>query len=47
MIKKIESSLSEKILFIFLILLAVITFISFYTIKNKCLFVKPLDLDKI
>ena len=47
MIKKIESSLSEKILFIFLILLTVITFISFYTIKNKCLFVKPLDLDKI
>ena len=35
MIKKIKSSLSEKILFIFLISLAVFTFGSFYLIKNK------------
>ena len=47
MIKKIKSSLSEKILFIFLISLAVFTFGSFYLIKNKCLFVKELDLDEL
>ena len=47
MIKKIKSSLSEKILFIFIISLAVFTFGSFYLIKNKCLFVKELDLDKL
>ena len=47
MIKKIKSSLSEKILFIFLISLAVFTFGSFYLIKNKCLFVKELNLDKL
>ena len=47
MIKKIKSSLSEKILFIFLISLAVFTFGSFYLIKNKCFFVKELVLDKL
>ena len=47
MIKKVKSSLSEKILFIFLILLAVFTFGSFYVIKNKCLFIKQLDLNKL
>ena len=47
MIKKIKSSLSEKILFTFLISLAVFTFGSFYLIKNKCLFVKELDLDEL
>ena len=47
MIKKVKSSLSEKILFIFLISLAVFTFGSFYLIKNKCLFVKELDLKKL
>ena len=47
MIKKIKSSLSEKILFIFLISLAVFTFTTFYMIKNKCLFVKQLDLDEL
>ena len=47
MIKKIKSSLSEKILFIFLILLAVFTFGSFYMIKNKCLFIKQLDLSEL
>ena len=47
MIKKIKSSLSERILFIFLILLAVFTFGSFYLIKNKCLFIKELDLNKL
>jgi len=47
MIKKVKSSLSEKILLIFLISLAVFTFGSFYIIKNKCLFIKELDLNKI
>ena len=47
MIKKVKSSLSEKILFIFLILLAVFTFGSFYMIKNKCLFIKQLDLSEL
>ena len=47
MIKKIKSSLSEKILFIFLISLAVFTFGSFYLIKNKCFFIKELDLDEL
>ena len=47
MIKKIKSSLSERILFIFLISLAVLTFGSFYMIKNKCLFIKQLDLNDL
>ena len=47
MIKKIKSSLSEKILFIFLISLAVFTFGSFYMIKNKCFFIKELDLNEL
>ena len=47
MIKKVKSSLSEKILFIFLILLAFFTFGSFYMIKNKCLFIKQLDLSEL
>ena len=47
MIKKIKSSFSEKILFIFLISLAVFTFGSFYMIKNKCLFIKQLDLNEL
>ncbi len=40
MIKKIKASTSEKIIFIFLILLAAITFSTYFIIKNKCLFVK-------
>ena len=47
MIKKVKSSLSEKILFIFLISLTVFTFGSFYMIKNKCLFIKELDLNEL
>ena len=38
MINKIKSSLSEKILLIFLISLAIFTFGSFYMIKNKDLY---------
>ena len=40
MIKKIKTSKSEKIIFIFLILLAITTFGTFFIIKNQCLFIK-------
>ena len=47
MIKKIKTSLSEKILFIFLISLGIFSFSFFFIIKNKCLFVKNVDPKKI
>ena len=40
MIKKIRASLSEKILLIFLMILAIFSLTSYIVIKNKCLFVK-------
>ena len=40
MIKKIKASTSEKIIFIFLILLGFITLSTYIIIKNKCLFIK-------
>ena len=40
MIKKIRASISEKILLIFLIILAIFSLTSYVVIKNKCLFVK-------
>ena len=40
MIKKIKASSSEKIIFIFLILLGIITAGTYFVIKNKCLFIK-------
>ena len=40
MIKKIKASSSEKIIFIFLILLVIITSGTYFVIKNKCLFIK-------
>jgi cyclophilin family peptidyl-prolyl cis-trans isomerase len=43
MIEEIKASKSEKILFIFLILLGLISITSFFMIKNKCLFVKNYD----
>ena len=43
MIKKIKASKSEKFIFIFLILLGITTFCSYFIIKNKCLFVKNID----
>ena len=43
MIKKIKASKSEKIIFIFLIFLALFSFGSFFLIKDKCLFVKDYD----
>ena len=47
MIKKIKTSFSEKILLIFLVLLGIFSFSFFFIIKNKCLFVKNVDPDKI
>ena len=47
MIKKIKASISEKIIFAFIIILAIFSFGSFYSIKNKCLFVKSFDPQKI
>ena len=47
MIKKIKASRSEKIIFIFIIVLAVFSLSSFFLIKNKCLFVKNYDPQKI
>ena len=47
MIKKIKASKSEKIIFIFIILLAVFSFGSFFMIKDKCLFVKNYDPKRI
>jgi cyclophilin family peptidyl-prolyl cis-trans isomerase len=43
MIKKIKASKSEKFIFVFLILLGVTTFYTYFIVKNKCLFVKDID----
>ena len=43
MIKKIKASTSEKFILVFLILLGVATFSTYFVIKNKCLFVKNID----
>ena len=47
MIEKIKASKSEKIIFIFIIVLALFSFGSFFLIKDKCLFVKDHDPKKI
>ena len=47
MIEKIKASKSEKIIFIFIIVLALFFFGSFFLIKDKCLFVKDYDPYKI
>ena len=47
MIKKIKASKSEKFIFIFLILLGVTTFCTYFIIKNKCLFVKNINPENI
>ena len=47
MIKKLKQTISEKVLLIFVIVLAIIFFGSFITIKNKCLFVKNYDPKEI
>ena len=40
---RIKPSRSEKIIFIFIIVLAIFSFSSFFVIKNKCLFIKNYD----
>tara|TARA_B100001996_G_scaffold97853_1_gene73262 strand:- start:1414 stop:2058 length:645 start_codon:yes stop_codon:yes gene_type:complete len=47
MIKKLKASISEKILFFFLITLGIFSFSFFFIIKNKCLFVENVDPTKI
>ena len=47
MIKKVKASLNEKLIFIFLILLGVFALGFTVVIKNKCLFVKNFDPQKI
>ena len=47
MIQKIKPSKSEKVIFIFIIVLALFSFGSFFLIKDKCLFVKDYDPYKI
>ena len=43
MIKKIKASTSEKFIFIFLILLGIATFCTYFIVKNKCLFIKDIN----
>ncbi len=47
MIEKIKASRSEKIIFTFTVVLAIFFLSSFFLIKNKCLFVKSYDPQKI
>ncbi len=47
MIKAIRASKSERVLFVFLIALVFFTFSSFFLLKNKCLFVEKVNLNKI
>ena len=47
MIKKIKASTSEKIIFIFILFLGLFTLTSFLLLKDKCLFVKNYDPEKI
>jgi cyclophilin family peptidyl-prolyl cis-trans isomerase len=43
MIKKIKASTSEKFIFVFLILLSITTFYTYFIVKNKCLFIKDIN----
>jgi cyclophilin family peptidyl-prolyl cis-trans isomerase len=47
MIKKIKASRSEKVLLVFLVILAFFSLSSFIIIKNKCIFVKNYNPDEI
>ena len=47
MLKKIKQTKSEKLLLMFLILLAIFSLVSFSLIKNKCLFVEKVNLKKL
>ena len=46
MINKVKASLSEKILFFFLIILFLITFGSYFLLKDKCLFVNEIKISE-
>ena len=47
MIEKIKASKSEKIIFIFVVILGLFSITSFVLLKDKCLFVKNIDPNKI
>ncbi len=47
MIEKIKASKSEKIIFIFVVILGLFSITSFVLLKDKCLFVKSYDPNKI
>ena len=47
MIKKIKASKSEKVLFVFILILGFSSLISFLLLKDKCLFIKNFDPQKI
>ena len=47
MIEKIKASTSEKVIFIFILILGLFTLTSFLLLKDKCLFVKNHDPKKI
>ena len=47
MIEKIKASTSEKIIFIFILILGLFSITSFFLLKDKCLFVKDYDPRKI
>jgi len=47
MIEKIKASTSEKVIFVFILVLGLFTLASFLLLKNKCLFVKNYDPQKI
>ena len=47
MINKIKASLSEKVLFIFLISLTTFSFSFFFITKNKCIFIKKINPEKM
>ena len=47
MIKKIKQTKLEKYLLVFILFLGFFTFISFVSLKNKCLFVKNYNIEKL
>ena len=47
MIEKIKASKSEKIIFIFVVILGLFSITSFVLLKDKCLFVKNYNPNKI
>ena len=47
MIKKIKASTSEKVIFVFILVLGLFTLASFLLLKDKCLFVKNYNPQKI